>query len=195
MTIMVQRVILLAVLATGCDAGRRPATFVIPGPTVPSPVPITPPYVWDTHDELSIWMSNPVARGSLALEGSGAGAFVRIDRADREWLLRGPDLTPPVAGVRTLSIRYRWRPDPGLTAGAVLTALVTAHFQTTSAVVGYDPHAQAAASGKLEPRDDWTDVALIPGQFTPPIEIEYCYLHSFGANRGVLEIDRIELVQ
>ena len=45
----------------------------------------------DTGDELAIWMSNPVARGSLALEGSGVEAFIRIDRADREWLLRGPD--------------------------------------------------------------------------------------------------------
>jgi hypothetical protein len=189
------RLILLAVLTTGCDTGGRPPAFVIPGPTVPSPIPTAPPYRWDTYDELSIWMQNSVARGSLTLEGSGAEAFIRIDRADREWLLRGPDLTPPAAGIRTLSVRYRWRPDPGLPATAARTALVTAHFQTTIPVVGYDPTAQGAASADLEPRSDWTDIALIPGQFKPPIEVEYCYLHSFGANRGVLEIDRIELVR
>lgn len=194
MTTSVRRLILLAVLTTGCDTGR-PAAFVIPGPTVPSPLPTAPPYVWDTRDELSIWMNNPVARGSLALEGSGVEAFIRIDRADGEWLLRGPDLTPPAAGVRTLSIRYRWRPDPGLPSTAVRTALVTAHFQTTTPVVGYDPNAQAAASSDLEPRNDWTDIALIPGQFKPPIEVKHCYVHSFGANRGLLEIDRIELVR
>ena len=195
MTATLPRMILLAVLTTGCDTGGRPPAFVIPGPAVPSPLPTAPPYVWDTHDELAIWMNNSVARGSLALEGSGVGAFIRIDRADREWLLRGPDLTPPAAGVRTLSIRYRWRPDPDLQPGAARTALVTAHFQTTGPVVGYDPNAQGAASSNLEPRSDWTDVALVPGQFKPPIEVEFCYLHSFGANRGVLEVDRIELVR
>jgi hypothetical protein len=28
-----------------------------------------------------------------------------------------------------------------------------------------------------------------------PWDYSYCYLHSFGANRGVLEIDRIGLVR
>jgi hypothetical protein len=36
---------------------------------------------------------------------------------------------------------------------------------------------------------------MIPGQYTPPIDVRYCYIHAFGANRGVLEIDRIEFVQ
>jgi hypothetical protein len=187
--------ILLAALTTGCEAGGRSAAFVIPGPAGPSEVPTALPYLWDTRDELSIWMHNPVARGSLALEGSGLEAFLRIDRADREWLLRGPDFTPPATGVRTLSIRYRWRPDPGLGAGATRTLHVTAHFQTSTPMVAYDPNAQAAASSELQPQDDWTEVTLIPGQFRPPIEVEYCYVHSFGANRGVLEIDRIELVR
>jgi hypothetical protein len=195
MTISLHRLIVLAILTTGCDTGGRPPAFVIPGPTVPSPLPTAPPYVWDTRDELSIWMNNPVARGPLALEGSGADAFIRIDRADREWLLRGPDLTPPAGGVRTLSLRYRWRPDPDLSSTASRIALVTAHFQTTTPVVGYDPLAQAAASSSLQPQNDWMDVALAPGSFKPPIEVAYCYLHSFGANRGVLEIDRIELVK
>lgn len=195
MTPALRGAILLAVLTTGCDTGGRPPAFVIPGPAVPSPLPTAPPYVWDTHDELAIWMNNPVARGSLALEGSGADAFIRIDRADREWLLRGPDLTPPAPGVRTLSIRYRWRPAPDLPPTAARTALVTAHFQTTTPVVGYDPNAQGAASSDLEPRIDWTDIALVPGQFKPPIEVAFCYLHSFGANRGVLEIDRLELLR
>jgi hypothetical protein len=181
--------------ASGCDTGGRPPAYVIPGLPVPSPLPTVPPYLWDSHDELSIWMNNPVARGTLALLGNGGGAFIRIDRPDREWLLRGPDLTPAATDVRTLSIRYRWRPDPDLPAVAARTARVTAHFQTTAPVVGYDPIAQAAASIDLLPQDEWTDVALIPGQFKPPIEVSYCYLHSFGANRGVLEIDRIELVR
>ena len=188
--------ILLALLTTGCEIGGRPPGVVVPGPAVPSPFPTVPPYVWDTADELSIWMHNPVARGSLALEGSGAEAFIRIDRPDRDWLLRGPDLEPAAEGVRTLSIRYRWRPDPGLPPNASLTARVSAYFQTTTPAVGDDPTAQAYVSSNLSPRDDWTDIALVPqGQFKPPTGVKYCYVQSYGANRGVLEIARIELVR
>ena len=188
--------ILLALQTTACEIGGRPPGVVVRGPTVPSPFPTAPPYVWDTADELSIWMNNPVARGSLALEGSGTGAFIRIDRPDRDWLLRGPDLEPAAEGVRTVSIRYRWRPDPGLPPTENLTTRVSAHFQTTTPVVSDDPTAQAHVSSNLRPRDDWTDIALLPQeQFKPPIGVEYCYVHSFGANRGVLEIDRIELVR
>jgi hypothetical protein len=167
---------LLALLTTACEIGGRSPGVVVPGPTVPSPFPTTPPYVWDTAEELSIWMNNPVARGSLTLEGSGTDAFIRIDRADREWVLRGPDLEPAAEGVRTLSIRYRWRPDPSLPPTASLTAWVNAYFQMTTPAVNQDP-------------------LVLQGQFKPPIGVEYCYVHSFGANRGVLEIDRIELVR
>ena len=188
--------ILLALLTAACEIGGRPPGVVVPGPAVPSPFPTAAPYVWDTAEELAIWMNNPVARGSLALEGSGTDAFIRIDRADRDWLLRGPDLEPAAEGVRTVSIRYRWRPDPDLPATASMTARVSAHFQTTTPVGNDDPTAQAQVSSDLSPRDDWTDIALLPqGQFKPPIGVEYCYVQSFGANRGVLEIDRIELVR
>ena len=71
-----------------------------PGPGRAESFPTAPPYVWDTADELLIWMNNPVARGSLALEGSGTDAFIRIDRATANWLLRGPDLEPAAEGVQ-----------------------------------------------------------------------------------------------
>ena len=187
---------LLALLTAACEIGGRPPGVVLAGPTVPSPFPTAPPYVWDTAEELSIWMNNPVARGSLTLEGSGTDAFIRIDRADREWVLRGPDLEPAAEGVRTVSLRYRWRPDPSLPQTASLTAWVNAYFQMTTPAVNQDPTAQVHVSSALPPHDDWTDIALLPqGQFKPPIGVEYCYVHSFGANRGVLEIDRIELVR
>jgi hypothetical protein len=196
MTTRLLPLILLALLTAACEIGGRPPGVVVPGPAVPSPFPTATPNVWDTADELSIWMNNPVARGSLALEGSGTGAFIRIDRADRDWLLRGPDLKPAAEGVRTVSIRYRWRPDPGLPPTENLTTRVSAHFQTTTPAVTHDPTAQVHVSSNLPPSDDWTDISLRPqGQFKPPIGVEYCYVHSFGANRGVLEIDRIELVR
>ena len=188
--------ILLALLMPACEIGGRPPGVVVPGPTVPSPFPTTPPYVWDTADELSIWTNNSVARGSLTLEGSGTDAFIRIERADLDWLLRGPDLEPAADGIRTVSIRYRWRPDSDIPPSEGLTTRVSAHFETTTPAVNQDPTAQPHVSSNLPPRDDWTDIALLPqGQFKPPIGVEYCYLHSYGAKRGVLEIDRIELVK
>ena len=187
-------VVTLAILTTGCEAGRRPDPIVIAGPTVPSPLPTVEPYIWDTRDELAVWVNNPVARGTLALEGSGPDAFVRIERADREWVMRGPDLVPAVAGVRTLRVRYRWQLDPSLSPTASKTVHVTAYFQTTTPLHPAFPVEQGAAHAVLQPSADWTDIAFDPGQFTARIEINYCYLRSTGANRGVLEIDRIELV-
>jgi hypothetical protein len=196
MTTRLLPAIVLALLTAACEIGGRPPGVIVPGPTVPSPFPTEAPYVWDTADELSIWLNNPVARGSLALEGSGTGAFIRIDRTDRDWLLRGPDLEPAAAGVRTVSIRYRWRPDPSLPTTEVQSTRVSAHFETLTPAVSADPTAQAHMSSNLPPRGDWTQITLLPqGQFKPPTDVKYCYLQSYGANRGVLEIDRIELVR
>jgi hypothetical protein len=195
MTTRAAIVLIGAALATGCEMGARPASYVLPGPTVPSPVPTAAPYAWDTRDELAIWMNNSVARGSLALVGSESEAFIRIDRAELPWVLRGPDLKPAAAGIGTLLIRYRWQPDPSLTPTAARTAFLTVNFETATPVHSYDPTAQAAAHVDLQPRDGWTAVTFTPGQYRPPIDVAYCYVHSQGANRGVLDIDRIELVR
>lgn len=186
--------IVSAVLTMGCEGATRPSAMVIPGPPVPNPMPTASPYVWDTRDELAIWVENPVALGSLALEGDGSGAFIRIAQAEREWTLRGPDLSPSATGVRTLLLRYRWRPDPALSPVAARTLRATAYFETTAPLQPFY-YGQGAATAELEPREDWTDITMIPGQFTPPIDVSYCYIHGFPANRGVLEIDRIEFVR
>lgn len=194
MTITLRHLIALAVLTTGCEGATRPSPIVIPGPSVPNPVPTAAPYVWDTREELAIWVDNQVARGSLAIVGSGAEAFVRIDQPDRDWVLRGPDLVPSATGVRTLVLRYRWRPDASLSPAAALNIRAGAYFQTTAPL---QPHyyGQASAGADIQPATEWTEITFVPGQYTPPIDVSYCYLNSFGANRGVLEIDRIELVR
>ena len=186
--------IVFAVLTMGCEGATRPSPIVIPGPPVPNPMPTASPYVWDTRDELAIWVDNPVALGPLELDGDGSGAFIRVAQAEREWTLRGPDLDPSATGVRTLLLRYRWRPDPALSSVASRTLRATAYFETTAPLQPFY-YGQGAASAELEPREDWTDITLIPGQFAPPIDVRYCYVHAFGATRGVLEIDRIELVR
>jgi hypothetical protein len=196
MTMTFRHLVVLATLTAGCDNAGRPPAFVIPGPTVPSPVPTAAPYVWDTRDELAIWIDNAVSRGSLALEGTGAGAFVRIDQLEREWVMRGPDLVPSATGVRTVRVRYRWRPDASLPPSAARTVHVGASFQTTAPLQPFY-YGQGWAGATLEELPDWTDILFAPSQYTPPIDVSYCYLTStvIGANRGVIEIDRIELVQ
>ena len=190
-----RRLVLLSLLAIGCDVGQRPESFVVPGPTVPSPLPTTSPYVWDSSQELAIWANNPVAKGNPVLEEIGSDAFIRIARADGEWVLRGPDLVPPAEGVQTLRFRYRWQPDPSLSPTASRTMVVTTYFETVASIGWLDPHDQGAATAVLQPQNEWTELRFAPSQYRPPIDVRYCYVHSFGGNRGTLEIDRIELVQ
>jgi len=193
MTRAVVPVAAILILTTGCRTGEEPASYVIAGPTVPSPVTPLTADVWDSREELAVWTENVVARGTLALEGTGTDAFIRIERGDQPWLVRGPDLTPPSAGVRTVRLRYRWQPS--VAPSATQTHFVTANCETVTSVHSFDPTAQAAAHATLQPQSSWTEVDLTPGQYRPPIDVKYCYVHSQGANRGVLEIDRIEFVR
>lgn len=194
------RLILLAVLvfaasgAAACESDGRPDAFVIPGPTGPSALPTQTPYVWDSDDELAVWVENAISKGSLSIVGSGDAAYIRIDRTNDLWTLRGPDLSPAPTDVRTAMITYRWTPDPGLIPSASRMLLVTAHFETTARLQSFQGN-QRVASATLEPRDALTSISFMPGQNTSPMDVRYFYLHSGGGNRGVLDIDRIALVR
>src|SRR4029453_11994748 len=111
-------VVFCAALTTACDIGEQPHSYMIAGPSVLSTGPTLTPYVWDTREELANRIENPVARGPLLLDGTGLDAVIKINRADQAWVARGPDLSPAVTGVRTLGLRYRWRPDSSLPATA-----------------------------------------------------------------------------
>jgi len=182
----------LAIAATAC--GREsPESFVIPGPTVPSTIPTATPLVWDSREELDVWVHNAVSRGTMTLEGSGTEAFVRLDRPDVEWVLRGPDLSPPATAIRTARLRYRWRLDATLSPTAARTAWVTVHFDAP-ALPEYH-YGQASATLPLPPSDVFTDASFTLGSYLAAVDVRYVYVSSSGANRGVFEIDRIELVR
>jgi hypothetical protein len=104
-------------------------------------------------------------------------------------VLRGPDLSPPATAVRTVRLRYRWRPDPALDRTASLTGFVSARFERAPATP-----LQPTAYVTLQPASDWMDVDFVPGDFGGHVDVRYTYLHSNGFNRGVFEIARIELV-
>jgi hypothetical protein len=183
----------LAIAANaGCDHEVR-GSFVIPGPTVPSSIPTAAPFVWDSRDELDVWVHNAVSRGSMTLEGSGPDAFVRLDRPDQEWVLRGPDLSPPATAIRTARLRYRWRLDPTLSAGASRTAYVTVHFDAPG-LPEYQ-NGQASVTVPLQPSDVFTDGSFTLGQYFQALDVRYVYVSCSGTNRGVFEIDRIEIVR
>lgn len=172
-----------------CELGGPQPARVIPGPTVPSPIPTRAPYVWDTRAELEIW-TNSVTRGPVAVEGAGREAFIRIDPASAEWVLRGPDLEPPAAAVKTVRIRYRWTPASDLEPAAVRTGNLIAYFETLQ--LGPD---QPTAGAEIFPTEGWTDVEFRPGSYTGALDVRYMYFRSFGWNRGVFEIDSIRIVQ
>jgi len=183
-------------LTAGCEVGDSHSYRVIPGPTVPSPTPTSAPYVWDTREELAIWVNNAVTRGPapISLVDEGGDSFVRIEvkrGLDNGWVLRGPDLTTP-ARLRGLRIRYRWKLDPTLSPGASRTFTIIASFDVLNPQ--YQPQ-QPMAYAQLQPAVEWSEGNLEPGSFGDPLNVRYVYLHQSSSNPGVFEIDRIELVQ
>jgi hypothetical protein len=180
----------LALLAGACEAGGpKPARFIA-GPTVPSPIPTGAPYVWDTRAELEIWTRNAVTSGQMTLQGTGSEAVINFDRPSDSWVLRGPDLEPPAEGVVGVRIRYRWEPDPRLTPGASRTGSMTAHFEKVPFAVE-QPEAQV---WPLSPTDGWTEFDLVPWSLRDGLGVRYVYITSSGFNPGVLQIDRITLI-
>jgi hypothetical protein len=181
------------VMTAGCEVGGSPQFFVVPGPAVPGPVPTSAPYVWDTREELDIWVNNPVTRGPVpvSLVGDGRDAFIRIapKLGVDGWTLRGPDFTLPVRGIRGLRIRYQWRPDPTLPKGSAQTFLIFVSFE---AINPPSPPEQPQGFADLQPAPEPTEANI---RFHDPLDVNYFYFHQSSSNPGVFEIDRIELVQ
>jgi len=187
---------LALLLTTGCELGGRGGFAVMPGPSVPSPLPANAPYVWDTREELDIWVHNPVTRGPvpISLVGDGREAVIRIEpkRGLDGWVLRGPDFATPARSVSGLRLWYRWRPDPTLGPGVVLTFRINVSFQAFNPP---RPPEQPAADALLQPAAEWTEASAWPGSFGNGLDIEYLYFHQSISSAGIFEIDRIELVQ
>jgi hypothetical protein len=184
-------------LTGGCEAGGGAQPFVVvPGPTVPSPVPTAAPYVWDTRDELDIWVNNPVSGGRVpvSLVGDGRDAVIRIvpKLGLDGWTLRGPDFSLPARGIRGVRIWYRWQPDPTLPKGAVQTFSMSVSFEATNPP---HPPEQPQAFAQLQPASEPTEANIQPGSFRDSLDVKYVYFHQSSSNPGVFEIDRIELVQ
>src|SRR5688500_16805199 len=119
----------VALLLGACDVGGPKPAQLIAGPAVPSPIPTSPPHVWDTRTELEVWAKNAVTSGQMTVQGIDREAVINFDRPSDSWVLRGPDLEPPAEGILGVRIRYRWEPDPRLGPGSSRTGSMTAHFE------------------------------------------------------------------
>jgi hypothetical protein len=112
-------------------SGGGLSTFIPTAPTVPTAQPL----VWDSAEELRGWVNNSITKGVVSVQGRDAEAFIRAALGAEALLLRGPDLDPPVAGIRTVRLRYRWTPDAGQRTPLVgLVAYLQPLTMTTTSV-------------------------------------------------------------
>ena len=179
--------------ATLAGCGDAPPPFVVPGPTAPSRIETAQPLVWDSRDELVDWVTNGVSRGPITVEGSGTAAFIRI-MLDFESLLRGPDLSPPVAGIRGMRLRARLRHDRPRIAQWPQTEAVKMYFDVENPV---QPHTQSSMHILVGPSEDWMDLVPDPALYCcmQPLTVRYAYVPFFPSFSSTLDIDRIELTK
>ena len=193
-------VTLSTVTLAGCEARPAGSPYVIPGPTGPSQVATQTPYVWDTRDELAVWLGSSVSRGPVSASGEGRSAVIRIetggptpsspDGSRIAWVLRGPDFETPLTGVRAVRIRFVWTPALRNTSVPVAIPDIYATFEVMAPRIGLDQVTLSAntageSSGEM----------VLEDRYGAPFTARYVYLHSDGGNRGVLEIDSIALVR
>ena len=192
--------LLSTITLSACETRPAGSPYVIPGPTGPSQVATETPYVWDTRDELAVWLDNKVSRGPVSASGEGRSAVIRIESggpplstSDVErvaWVLRGPDFETPLTGIRAVRIRYVWTPALRNTSVPVAIPDIYASFEALAPRFALD-QIRLSADISREPSGEM----ILEERHGAPFAARYVYLHSDGGNRGVLEIDSIALVR
>jgi hypothetical protein len=172
-------------LMSGCELENASVPHIISGPSVPSPVPLRAPYVWDTRDELVVWTGNLVSRGSFSIDSDDSNGAIAIQLAGPSGMLvlRGPDIDPPARAIRAVRIRYRWLPDSGRTSLSLWAA-----FDATNAT---PPDLQPRAFATLDAGAGWQEIEL---RQSPPLDVRYLYFGTYSLGTGVLKLDTITLV-
>ena len=178
--------------AAGC--GDVPEPLAVPGPTAPGHITTDQPLVWDSREELLDWVANAVTRGPITVEGDGAAAFIRVRLDVNEYVMRGPDLVPPAAGVSGARIRVRLRHDRSRPPQAVQTEDVHLYFDVVDPLV---PNTQSSMRASVPPTEAWLDLRLAPALYCclQPLTVRYAYVPFRSTSPATMEIDRIELTK
>jgi hypothetical protein len=193
--------ILLMFVAAGesaCESSPT-APIVTPAPSVPA-VATAKPLIWDSPDELSAWVTH-VSTGDAAVIGTDIDAVIRVDIAQQNAKLHGPDLDPALGDVQTVRMRYRWVDrgandrslslfiylrEPGASVPDIIPRL--APPVTSSAIAEFQ-------SGVWIERTFTSQI----GSIRPPFRVRFALVDigtSFVTNRnlhGAIEIDWIAL--
>jgi hypothetical protein len=174
-----------ALLSGGCELENGGVPHIIPGPSVPSPVPLRAPYVWDTREELAVWTANLVSRGSFSIDSDDSNGAIAIQLAGSSGtlVLRGPDIEPPAQAIRAVRIRYRWLPE----SGRLPLSLWVAFEATNSTATDLQPRAFAT----LDAGAGWQEIDLRPPS---ALDVRYLYFGTYSPGPGVLKLDTIALV-
>ena len=180
-----------AVIVAGCELDSEGTPQIIPGPLVPSPVPLHAPYIWDTQEELVVWTENAVSRGSFSIDHLDSNGAIAIQftgasgQSGGSVVMRGPDLAPPAPAIRAVRIRYQWLQDIPSSFGLSLS--VTVDATNAPSADGQSRLFQSLKSGPGWKEIEFRDSGSVP------LDVRYVYFSGYS-NAGVLKIDAITLV-
>jgi hypothetical protein len=178
-------------MVAGCELDNTGTPQIIPGPFVPSPVPLHAPYIWDTREELAIWIENAVSRGSFSIDDADSNGAIAMQftgasgQSGGSLVLRGPDLVPPAPSIRAVRIRYQWLQDSPSNFDLPLSVAIDATNAPSA-------DGQSRLFQRLKAGPGWKEIEFRdsgPG----PLDVRYVYFSAYS-NAGVLKIDAITLV-
>ena len=179
----------------GCELDNAGTPQVIPGPSVPSPVPLHAPYVWDTPEELRIWTGNVVSNGPFSIDDNDSNGAIAIQityvPGGNGMVLRGPDIEPAARSIRAVRVRYQWLPSDTVSSPGFALSVA---FSGANAPGG-SLHPRARATLKSGP--GWKESESgVPVEYPElmPLDVRYVYFSGFNQNPGLLKIDSITLV-
>jgi hypothetical protein len=176
----------------GCELDNTGTPQVIAGPSVPSPVPLHAPYVWDTPEELMVWTDNAVSRGSFSIDSDDSNGAITIQLAGSSGgplLLRGPDIDPPAKAIRAFRIRYQWLTE-------LPVSFYPSFWVAVEATNGPSADVQPRNFKSLQAGPGWKELEV--GSFlnsaSAPLDVRYAYFWVSPLPLGLLKIDTIALV-
>lgn len=194
--------ILLAGLAIACEISPVAPT-IVPAATVPAAATVQP-NVWDRREELLPWVTSGISTGTVSVTGDGADAVIRVEVAQGDANLHGPDLERTSSEVRSAQLRYRWQNREVNDSLFVTVYLRPIAFDLSLSVPRLTTATSSAALAEQH-SGNWIErtFSLTSGSpISPPFSVKYALVNLRGSGtygpapvHGVVEIDWIALVR